>query len=180
MTFAALPADNHTMIVTLAVLKDDLLLYQRVGRVEVFEEIARRTPRVAAWVDPSVSEPTSGVMGGANMDFLWRTTIADGAPRILGFFFAGDTTLRSNPKYGRGCTCGTIGLHILAETLASVAEPAERVLSDEAALFGTFRKEWEDLLAVDRRGLITLDNSCGQDPSGASTGSESFLELAHS
>src|SRR5271165_3459065 len=128
MIFAALPADNGAMIATLAVFKDDPLLYEAVGRLEVFEEIARRTPRVAAWVDPSVAEPTSGVMSWANMDFLWRTTIADGAPQVLGFFFAGDTTLRSNPKYGRGCTCGTIGSHLLAETLASESDPAERAL----------------------------------------------------
>ena len=161
MTFAALPADNGTMIVTLAVFKDDPLLYERVGKVDVFEEIARRTPRVAAWVDPSVSEPTSGVMSWANMDFLWRTTLLDDAPQVLGFFFAGDATLRSNPKYGRGCTCGTIGSHILADTLRSVSDPAQRVLRYEAALFATFRKEWEDLLAVDRRDYARFQAAAG-------------------
>jgi 2-polyprenyl-6-methoxyphenol hydroxylase-like FAD-dependent oxidoreductase len=164
MVFAALPADNGAMVVTLSVFKDDPLLYEAVGRLEVFEEIARRTPRVAAWVDPSVSEPTSAVMSWANMDFLWRTTIADGAPQILGFFFAGDATIRSNPKYGRGCTCGTIGSHILAETLASVADPADRPLHYEATLFETFRKEWEDLLAVDRRDYGRFQATAGIRP----------------
>ncbi|MDB5479831.1 MAG: hypothetical protein JWO83_884 [Caulobacteraceae bacterium] len=164
MVFAALPADNGAMIVTLAVFKDDPLLYEAAGRLEVFEEIARRTPRVAAWVDPSVSEPTSAVMSWANMDFLWRTTLADGAPQVLGFFFAGDTTLRSNPKYGRGCTCGTIGSHILAETLASVSDPAKRALRYEAALRETFRREWEDLLAVDRRDYARFEAAAGIRP----------------
>ena len=176
MTFAALPADNGAMVVTLAVFKDDPLLYEAVGRVEIFEEIARRTPRVAAWVDPSVSEPTSGVMSWANMDFLWRTTLLDGAPQVLGFFFAGDTTLRSNPKYGRGCTCGTIGSHILAETLASVSDPAERVARYEAALTETFRKEWEDLLAVDRRDYARFQAAAGIRPASFGEAMQSRLQ----
>jgi 2-polyprenyl-6-methoxyphenol hydroxylase-like FAD-dependent oxidoreductase len=161
MILAALPADNGAMIVTMAVFKDDPLLYEAAGKLEVWEEICRRTPRVAVWVDPSRSEPTSGVMSWANMDFLWRTTIADGAPQVLGFFFAGDTTLRSNPKYGRGCTCGTIGSHLLAETLASVGDPAERALRYNTALRATFRREWEDLLAVDRRDYARFQDAAG-------------------
>ena len=161
MVFAALPADNGAFVATLAVFKDDPLLYEQAGRVEIFDYIAQRVPRVAAWVDPSVSEPTSGVMSWANMDFLWRTTLAGGAPQVLGFFFAGDATLRSNPKYGRGCTCGTIGSHMLAETLASVSDPAERVLRYEAALFETFRTEWEDLLAVDRKDYARFQAAVG-------------------
>jgi 2-polyprenyl-6-methoxyphenol hydroxylase-like FAD-dependent oxidoreductase len=176
MTFAALPADNGTMVVTLAVFKDDPLLYERVGAVEVFEEIARRTPRVASWVDPAVSEPTSGVMSWANMDFLWRTSLVDEKPQVLGFFFAGDTTLRSNPKYGRGCTCGTIGSHLLAETLASVGDPAERARRYEAALVATFRKEWADLLAVDRRDYARFQAAAGIRPASLGEALQSRLQ----
>jgi 2-polyprenyl-6-methoxyphenol hydroxylase-like FAD-dependent oxidoreductase len=164
LTMAALPADNGAMVVTMAVFKDDPLLFEAVGRLDVFEAICRRIPRVAAWVDPALSEPTSDVMAWANMDFLWRTTVKDAAPQILGFFFAGDTTLRSNPKYGRGCTCGTIGSHLLAQTLADEADPARRVLRYETALTTAFRKEWEDLLMVDRRDYARFQVAAGLRP----------------
>jgi len=164
LTMAALPADNGAFVVTMAVFKDDPLLFEAVGRRDVFEEICRRVPRVAVWVDPARSEPTSDVMAWASMDFLWRTTVEDGAPRVLGLFFAGDATLRSNPKYGRGCTCGVIGSHILAETLAAESDPAARVLRYEAALKSTFRREWEDLLTVDRRDYARFQTTAGLRP----------------
>ena len=176
LTMAALPADNRTMVVTMAVFKDDPLLFEAVDRLEVFEEICRRIPRVAVWVDPSRSEPTSGVMAWANMDFLWRTTVQDGAPQILGFFFAGDSTLRSNPKYGRGCTCGTIGSHILAEVLAGEGDPAAHAVAYEAALRATFRKEWEDLLAVDRRDYARFQAAAGLRPETAREWLQSRLQ----
>lgn len=161
LTLAALPADNGAMVVTMAVFKDDPLLFEAVGRLDVFEAICRSVPRVAAWVDPALSEPTSDVMSWANMDFLWRTTIQDGRPQVLGFFFAGDTTLRSNPKYGRGCTCGVIGSHILAQTLADESDPATRVVRYEAALREAFRKEWEGLLGVDAHDYARFQAAAG-------------------
>jgi flavin-dependent dehydrogenase len=164
MTIAALPADNGAIVVTMAVFKDDPLLFPSVGRLDVFEEVCRRIPRVAAWVDPALSEPTSDVMAWANMDFLWRATVSAGAPQVLGFFFAGDTTLRSNPKYGRGCTCGAIGSHILAQTLAEEADPVARAKRYEAALHATFRKEWEDLLSVDRSDYARFEATAGLRP----------------
>lgn len=161
MSVAALPADNGVIVATVAVFKDDPLFFDKVNRLDVFESIIRRVPRVWEWLNPDRSSPTSGVMGWANMDFLWRTTLKDGAPQLLGFFFAGDTVLRSNPKYGRGCTCAAFGTHMLADILKQTADPAERVKRYEAALYDAFREEWQDLLQVDRSDYLRFQMAAG-------------------
>jgi 2-polyprenyl-6-methoxyphenol hydroxylase-like FAD-dependent oxidoreductase len=150
MTVAAFPADNNAMVITIGAFRDDPLLFGALQDETLFDAICRSVPRVAAWIDPALSRPVSGVMGWANMDFLWRTMAPDGQPQALGFFLAGDTALRSNPKYGRGCTCGVLGARLLAGTLAATDDPAERVRRYEEALRDAFRAEWEELLAVDR------------------------------
>jgi 2-polyprenyl-6-methoxyphenol hydroxylase-like FAD-dependent oxidoreductase len=149
MTVAAFPADNGAIVVTIGAFKDDPLLFDALADVEVFEAVCRATPRVAEWIDPALSRPTTDVMGWANMDFLWRSLVHDGVAQARGFFFVGDTALRSNPKYGRGCTCAVIGARLLAEVLGDEPDPDGRLRRYEAALRSGFRSEWEELLAVD-------------------------------
>jgi flavin-dependent dehydrogenase len=92
------------------------------------------------------------------MDFLWRSLVHGGVPQARGYFLVGDTALRSNPKYGRGCTCAVIGARLLAETLAAETDPDVRLIRYETALRTAFRGEWEELLRVDaadhRRFLV--------------------------
>jgi 2-polyprenyl-6-methoxyphenol hydroxylase-like FAD-dependent oxidoreductase len=161
MTVAAFPGDNGAFVVTIGAFRDDPLLFETLQDADLFDTVCRGVPRVATWIDPQRSRPTSGVMGWASMDFLWRSLIADGAPQVLGFFLAGDTALRSNPKYGRGCTCGTIGARMLADTLAASSDEAERLALYEAALHGAFRKEWEELLAVDETDYARFRAAAG-------------------
>jgi 2-polyprenyl-6-methoxyphenol hydroxylase-like FAD-dependent oxidoreductase len=149
-TVGVFAADNDAITVTVSVFKDDPLLFGALNDERVFEAVCRAVPMVAPWIDPDLAEPTSPVLGWANMDFQWRTLAPDGAAQALGFFFAGDTALRSNPKYGRGCTCAVLGARMLAEAMASTTDPAERARRYEAALTSAFREEWEALLAVDR------------------------------
>ncbi|MGZ4112378.1 MAG: FAD-dependent oxidoreductase [Tumebacillaceae bacterium] len=161
MTLAALPADNGAFVVTIAVFKDDPLFDQNVGRTDVFEFICQSVPRVSEWVDPARSEPTGPVIGWANMDFLWRTTAAERVG-VLDFFFVGDSLLRSNPKYGRGCTCATIASHVLANILASERNPSERAKRYEQEVSLAFRTEWEDLLSVDRSDYERFEIAVGR------------------
>jgi len=161
LSVAALPADNGVIVATVAVFKDDPLFYDKVNRTDVFEAIVKSVPRVWEWLNPAKSRPVSPVMGWANMDFLWRTTLKGDTPQLHNFFFAGDTVLRSNPKYGRGCTCAAFGTHLLADVLTATSDPAERARRYEAALRSAFRKEWEQLLGVDRSDYARFQVAAG-------------------
>jgi 2-polyprenyl-6-methoxyphenol hydroxylase-like FAD-dependent oxidoreductase len=164
MTVAAFPADNGAIVVTIGAFKDDPLLFDALADVEVFEAVCRATPRVAEWIDPALSRPTTDVMGWANMDFLWRSLVHDGVAQARGYFLVGDTALRSNPKYGRGCTCAVIGARLLAEVLAEEPDPDGRVHRYEAALRSAFRTEWDELLAVDAADYRRFQVTAGLVP----------------
>lgn len=160
------PADNRYFTVALVVYKDDPILYgTALQKSAVFEKVCRTTARGRQWTDPSVGEPVSNVMAWANMDFLWRTTIADGKPQILNFFFAGDAAIRSNPRYGRGCTWSTMGSALLADILVQTPDPAERALRFDAGLREMFRKDWETMLTVDKADTARFEVAAGLRPS---------------
>lgn len=174
MTIAALPGDNGGFTVTIGAFKDDPLLSATPNEA-VFDRICRETPRVASWTDGEISEPTSPIMSWANMDFMWRSLLRDRAPQVLGYFLAGDTALRSNPKYGRGCTCGVIGSRLLAEALAATADQGARLRIYEQSLRRAFRAEWEALLKIDAADYGRFRLAAGLDrPSLAGRAREAF------
>jgi hypothetical protein len=106
---------------------------------------------VAPWVDPANATPTSDIYGFAQMDSFWRHTVIDGKAQVLGFFCVGDSCVRSNPKFGRGCTWTTVAAHHLADLLARDMTPAERVRRYETVLEEEFR--------VDRLTMRQIDGS---------------------
>jgi len=65
----------------------------------------------------------------------------------------GDSAIRTNPLYGRGCSTGTLHAHILADVLDATADPIKR-----AQLFATrseqeLRPIFKASLLEDRRGI---------------------------
>jgi hypothetical protein len=110
-TLGALPADNGTFTITLAVWKDDRLLVTAGKDLDVFEQICASVPKIRPWVDPERAEPMSGILTFASMDYLWRRTVHDGSPAVLNLFLVGDSGIRTNPKFGRGCTWGSLAAH---------------------------------------------------------------------
>ncbi|WP_160289737.1 NAD(P)-binding protein [Novosphingobium pentaromativorans] len=164
MTMSLMSGDNGTATVTLAAFKDDPLLYGHLGDTEVFDAVIASVPNIAEWINPTHFLPTTGVNRWANMDATWRHSVSDGSPRLLGFFFAGDTALRSNPKFGRGCACALIGSHILADILVEQDSPRERAIRYEAGLKQAFRAEWEFLLTTDRNDYEAFRASVGLKP----------------
>src|SRR5205085_12339719 len=104
----------------------------------------------APWVSAERSEPIGAIHGFGMMDAFWRSMVIDGEPQVADFFFVGDTAIRSNPKFGRGCTWGAVGAHVLADILAETADPRERVLRYERTLENEFRADWQTMVDNDR------------------------------
>ena len=147
-------ADNTNFVMSIVVNQDDPLLYDRaLSKPGVFEDILRRIPKAARWIEPERAQPTSPVVGWASMDFFWRTLAPAGKVQVLGYFPVGDTVIRSNPKFGRGCTWSVLGSDILAEILASGGLPDER-----------FRSEWAMMLTVDKDDQARFETRAGLAP----------------
>jgi 2-polyprenyl-6-methoxyphenol hydroxylase-like FAD-dependent oxidoreductase len=161
-TLGALPADNGTFTITLAVWKDDPLLVAAGQDVGVFERICASVPKIRPWVDPGRVEPVSGIMTFAAMDYLWRRTVHDGSPTVVNLFLVGDSAIRTNPKFGRGCTWGSLAAHRLADVLADVKDPGERVIRYESALWDEFREDWETLWKLEQRSRAKFEALIGK------------------
>lgn len=146
----ALPADNGAFTVTFQVFQDDKPLAQALRDPEHFQRVCEATNQVAPWVNPQRAVPTSDVYGFGQMDSYWRTTVIDGKSSVLNFFCVGDSAVRSNPKYGRGCTWTSLAAHKAAEVLAGGSSPDERIREYESWLEAEFRHDWLTMRTIDR------------------------------
>ncbi len=158
----ALPADSGTFTVTFQVYRDDPELARVVKDPVKFQALCMRLPVLARWVSPEQARPISDIFGFGAMDAYWRSTLAGGRPGVLGFFFAGDTAVRTNPRYGRGCTWAFVSADQLAAVLAATPDPLERALRYERALRSELRRDWETTLAIDRATRRRFEVAAGR------------------
>jgi 2-polyprenyl-6-methoxyphenol hydroxylase-like FAD-dependent oxidoreductase len=150
-TIGMLPADNGYFTITIAVWKDDPVLYDAVKDPQRFETFCRLIPRAAGWIDPAFAAPVNTIVYGFGaLDSFWRSTVVNGKAQVHGLFFIGDTAVRTNPKYGRGCTWGFTQAHMLADILKRTSDPEARVVEYERALRDAFRTNWGTTLTMDR------------------------------
>lgn len=161
-TVGALPADNRYFTVTFQVYRKDKELAAALRNPNHFHSVCEATNQVAPWVDPARAEPTSNVYGFGQMDSFWRKTVVNDQPTVLNYFCVGDACLRSNPKYGRGCTWSTLAAHILSDLLAADATPSERVSRYEKALEDTFRQDWQTMREIDRSAERAFEVAMGK------------------
>jgi hypothetical protein len=108
------------------------------------------TGALAPWVDPARAEPTSAIHGFGAMDSYWRKTVLAERPGVVGYFCVGDSAVRSNPRFGRGCTWATLAAHALADLLAADLSAQARIEAYENWLEREFRADWNTMRAIDR------------------------------
>lgn len=147
-TVGALAADNDYFTVTIAPSSDDDLMKRSLRHATAFERICQAVAPVAAWT--GLADPVSDIYAYGVMDCFWRTTVAAGVPQVIGLHFVGDAAVRTNPKYGRGCTWGCEQAHALADLLATAATPADAAMQYEQWRHTRFRPDWETTLGLDR------------------------------
>jgi 2-polyprenyl-6-methoxyphenol hydroxylase-like FAD-dependent oxidoreductase len=163
-TAGALPADQGGFTVTYQVQRDDPEMIAAVRDAERFQALCMELPVLARWVDPAAARPTSEIFGFAKMDAFWRSAVVDGEPRVLGLHFVGDTALRSNPKYGRGCTWSYVSAQLLADALVAERDPRARALRYQASLERELRGDWETMLAMDVAARARFEIAAGRRP----------------
>lgn len=159
--YGLFPADNGCFSITLAVPEIEMELRKAVVRPENFDAVCAQLPGIASWTAPETSEPVSRVFGMGELISRWRHMTNEGEPRVLNFFPIGDSVIRTNPLYGRGCSFAAIAAEALRETLEKTDDPRARARIYHARLATELRQHYDDMvkqdLASTRRARNALD-----------------------
>ena len=161
-TLGALPSDNGTFTVTFQVFRDDKAIAKALRDRDHFQAMCMRVEAVRPWVDPANATPTSGIYGFGHMDSFWRLTVIDDEPQVLGLYYVGDSCVRSNPKFGRGCTWSSVAAHLLADLLAGDLTEEERIKRYESGLEAEFRRDWQTMRQIDRATEAAFEVASGR------------------
>lgn len=110
--------DNRTFSITLAAPTDDSDLRTRLADPAVFDEAARQLVATAPYLDGRADPIMDGVYVMAGLLNRRRDYVVDGQPLVLGMLPVGDAVICTNPLYGRGCSIGYWGAHLMCESLS--------------------------------------------------------------
>lgn len=151
--YGRFPGDDGWFSITLAVPEIETELRQAIVDPEVFDAICALLPGVAGWTDPATAEPASAVFGMGNLKSSWRSLIAPDRQAILGVFAVGDSLIRTNPLYGRGCTFAAVQAGLLALVLDETADPAARARLYDARVKAELTPYYDDMRRQDRAAV---------------------------
>jgi len=127
LKYALFPGDNGTFSITFGVRADDAEL-RSLLRAGPFTRAARALP-LRPWLEPGASEPITGVEVMGGLVNRLRRFSPGGRPAATGVFAVGDSSVCTNPLYGRGCALALVQAFALADVLA-----AHPVAGDDASL----------------------------------------------
>ncbi len=151
--YGRFPGDNGCFSITLAIPEVESELRQAVVRPEVFDRICSLLPGIAGWVDPGAAEPISPVYGMGDLQNHWRRFVSADQRAVLGFFAVGDSLVRTNPLYGRGCSFAAVEAEVLGQVLDATAEPAVRARLYQSRIEAALRPYYDDMCAQDRDAI---------------------------
>ncbi len=157
--YGRFPGDNGCFSITLAVPEVETALRQAVLKSEVFDRVCAMFPGIAGWVDPAGSEPISRVFGMGDLKSHWRRFVSPERRAILGFFALGDSLIRTNPLYGRGCSFAAVESEILQGVLDETDDPALRARLYDTRVTTALRPYFEDMRDQDRGAIRRAANA---------------------
>jgi 2-polyprenyl-6-methoxyphenol hydroxylase-like FAD-dependent oxidoreductase len=161
LKFGVFPADNGTFSITMAVPEVEETLRAAVVRPEMFETICANLPGVAEWTNPARAAPVSKVYAMGDLKSRWREMAPAGRPLVLNAFCVGDSLVRTNPLYGRGCSFAAMEAHILRDIVAETADPVARARAYSQRTRAVLQPFYDDMRNQDRaaarRALHGLD-----------------------
>lgn len=155
-------ADAGWFSITLAVPEIEEQLRAAIVRPETFDQICSLLPGIARWTGPATSEPMTKVFGMGDLKSRWRGLLTDGQAPVLGFFAVGDSLIRTNPLYGRGCSFAAIESEALRAALDGSEDPARRLARYQVKVESELRPFYTEMLRQDRAAIRRAANA--RDP----------------
>jgi 2-polyprenyl-6-methoxyphenol hydroxylase-like FAD-dependent oxidoreductase len=178
LKFGVFPGDNGCFSITLCVPQVEEELRKKVVDPAVFDAACAQLPGLASWIEPQRSEPISRVFGMGDLHSRWRDLAPNGRAAVLDFFPVGDSLVRSNPLYGRGCSFAAVEAHLLRDALQMYADPAARLEAYKRRVTVELRPFYDAMRDADRSAIRRARQalSPGHQPSLRSRVRKSFLE----
>ncbi|WP_408587586.1 FAD-dependent oxidoreductase [Novosphingobium sp.] len=132
--FGIFPGDNGNFSVTIAIPEVETVLRQAIVDPAIFHAVTLQLPGLQPWTNATRAEPTSRVIGMGDLVSRWRDLVVDGKAAARGYFALGDTLVRTNPLYGRGCSFAAVSAQALRQVLDADADPTARALAFHKAI----------------------------------------------
>jgi len=131
VTALAFPGDNRTFSLALAVSAADPCR-RRLREPEIFDRVLAAFEVTAPWID--AGEPITDVHTMARIENRWQRLVDDtGRPLVGGLVLVGDSSLHTNPTFGRGVSLAFAQAQELACTVEeAVVDPIGYVARFEA------------------------------------------------
>ncbi len=128
LKYAIFLGDNETFSITYAIESHDEDLRRALASDDGFETVGRSLLAIEPWCADDVAEPITDVHVMAGLRNRYRPFVdAEGAPLVHGFVAVGDSSLCTNPLYGRGCSLAFVHAFGLADTLRSHGDDLDAV-----------------------------------------------------
>lgn len=153
LKFGVFPGDNGCFSITLAVPEVETELRKAVLNPDTFHAITLQLPGLRPWTEEARSEPRGKVYGMGDLISRWRDMVVDGQPVTRGYFPLGDTLVRTNPLYGRGCSFAAVSAEMLREALDETSDPTARQMAYHARLTRELRPYYLNQRAQDRSAI---------------------------
>ena len=178
MKFGVFPADNGCFSITLCVPEIEEELRKRIVDPAVFDAACAALPGLAPWVDPATATPISRVFGMGDLHSRWRDLAPASRAAVTGFFAIGDSLVRSNPLFGRGCSFAAVGAHLLRDALQMFSDPAARVEAYQRRVQAELGPYYTAMRDADRSAIRRARQALtpGYRPSLKSRVTKQFLE----
>jgi len=161
LKFAVFRGDNDTFSVTLAhgTDDDDMRPLRDAAR---FESATMLIDMIRAWTDPAVSEPISDLHYMGGLINRVRHFVVDDEPVVTGLVAVGDSSVCTNPLYGRGCSLGLVHASLLVDALRTCEEPRSLQIAFDDATTRELVPWYEASVAQDR---VSMQIARGEEPS---------------
>ena len=178
LKFGVFPGDNGCFSITLCVPEIEEELRKKIVDPAVFDAACARLPGLAPWVDLKTATPISRVFGMGDLSSRWRDFAPDGRAAVLGFVPVGDSHVRSNPLYGRGCSFAAVSAHLLRDALQMFEDPAARLEAYQRRVGAELRPYYDAMRDADRSAIRRARNALtpNHQPSLKSRVTRRFLE----
>jgi 2-polyprenyl-6-methoxyphenol hydroxylase-like FAD-dependent oxidoreductase len=153
LKFGVFPGDSGCFSITLCVPEIELELRKRIVDPKVFDGVCERLPGLAPWIDGRTSQPISKVFGMGDLASRWRDLAPGGHAAVLGFFAVGDSLVRSNPLFGRGCSFAAVSAQLLRDSIQSFADPGARLAAYQRRITAELRPYYTSMRDQDRSAI---------------------------
>ncbi|WP_340646897.1 FAD-dependent oxidoreductase [Phenylobacterium sp.] len=178
LKYGVFPADNGWFSITMCVPEIELEMRKAIVSPETFNGICAQIPGLVPWIDPARAQGVSRVFGMGDLHSRWRDMTPEGAATVLGYFPLGDSLVRTNPLYGRGCSFAAVSAYALRDSLTQSADPAARAVAYQGRITEGLKPYYLNMLDQDRLAIRLARNTLTPDykPSFKARLTKSFLE----